>query len=102
MDKSLEEIFDEILEDKKIHRFEGESGVKNLAKICRILGYQDFQSYGQFLHDGTYGAYGDIFAFLEDNPGCIEAMVEWMKDHLDCYEEHLNPDGDEDEEASER
>ena len=63
---------------------EGESGVKKLAVFAGALGYSDFQHYGQFylMVDGRRvdGCYGNIFAMLEDNPGMINAMIDWIKD----------------------
>lgn len=58
-----------------ILRFEGSEGVKNLARLSSALGYKDHNYYGQF-ESGV--AYGDIFAFLEDNPGAIEVLFDWI------------------------
>jgi hypothetical protein len=66
-------------DDNKAHNLEGSTGVKNLCRMVRALGYQDFQSFGAFAHDG---AYGDLFTFLEDNPGAIQAMFDWVDDNF--------------------
>jgi len=39
---------------------EGSRGERNLEKLIRVLGYRDMSE------------------FLQDNSGCIEAMVEWI------------------------
>lgn len=64
-------------------RTEGSSGIRNLGRICRLLGYKDFQNFGYF--DGA--SYGDLINFLEDNPGAVEAIYEWM---LENYTEELD------------
>lgn len=59
-------------------RIEGESGVRNFCRFIReSLGYHDPQNFGQF--DGA--CYGDLITFLEDNPGAVQAVVEWIDDN---------------------
>ncbi|RJQ26736.1 hypothetical protein C4577_03010 [Candidatus Parcubacteria bacterium] len=77
MDDSLLDLVEEFEEQEKTTRTDGSVGVKNLCRLVRALGYKDWQNYGQFHHQG---AYGDLFAFLEDNPGCIEAIKKWIVD----------------------
>jgi DNA-directed RNA polymerase subunit RPC12/RpoP len=72
----LSEAIDQFIEENNLYRLEGRQGVENLAKVVNVLGYEDFQHYGQ-LRGGA--SLGDIFEFLGDNPGCIEAMIEWIK-----------------------
>jgi hypothetical protein len=96
---SLNEMLDTYRLQEKIHSFEGRRGLEGLARIVRSLGYKDFQFYGQ-LPNGA--ALGDIFTFLEDNSGCIEAIVEWVgsRDIPEWKEElesHLTEDGKEEE-----
>lgn len=57
---------------------EGQRGVENLARLCRVLGYRDPTYFGQFDHDGSYG---DLINFLEDNSGAVEAIKEFIQDH---------------------
>ena len=68
---------------KGYFRGEGESGVRNLARLCRGLGYADPLHYGMF--EGA--CYGDLIMFLEDNPGAVEAICDWIEDN---YESELN------------
>lgn len=82
----IQEILSEYQEHKKISRNEGRRGVENLCKLARGLGYKDTQYFGQFAHDGSMG---DLIEFLEDNPGCIEAIKEWIGDH-GCQDWHDN------------
>jgi len=58
--------------------------VKGLCKLARQLGYKDpcFQLMND---DGT--VVGDMLYFFEDNPGAIEAVVNWVLEHYDLEEE---------------
>lgn len=74
-------------------RGEGEEGVKNLARLCRGLGYNDPMNFGQF--EGA--SYGDLIYFLEDNSGLIEHILTWVEEN---FEEELT-EGSTDEEDDE-
>ena len=52
--------------------------MRNLARLCRLLGYEDNQYFGQF--DGA--CYGDLILFLVDNPGAVEAVVSFMEENF--------------------
>lgn len=58
---SFAEKFDQYIDDE-MHCFEGHRGVINLEKVVSSL-----------------GGYNSINEFLEDNPGAIEAMIEWIR-----------------------
>lgn len=73
---NLDQAVDRYMDENELYRLEGRRGVENFAKVCRVLGYKDFSSYGQ-MQGGA--CLGDIFEFLGDNPGCTEAMLEWIK-----------------------
>ena len=73
----------------KYFRGEGEEGVKNLARLAKGLGYEDPLNFGLF--DGA--CYGDLICLLEDNPGLIEAMLEWLEEN---FEEELESEEAED------
>lgn len=47
-------------EANKAYRTEGPQGVRNFAKLAKAIGYSSIED------------------FLEDNSGCIEAMVDWI------------------------
>jgi hypothetical protein len=70
----LRESIEKWEEENRTGLNEGPTGVKNLCKLARALGYRDMFQMGRF--DG--GSYGDLIEFLEDNPGCVEAIKEWM------------------------
>lgn len=60
--KDLSELVDYFIDANKIYSFEGDRGVKNFEKIVKVMGYDNLDK------------------FLSDNSGCLEAMVEWIKD----------------------
>lgn len=74
-----EEIFDEYLDTRKFYSFEGEKGVSSLEQVVTDIGYR-----------GDNFRFGDpISSFLCDNPGCIEAIMEWIKDNLSSEQTEL-------------
>lgn len=76
MTESLSELIDEFQDQNKLWNTSGSNGVKNLCRLTAALGYVDNMHFGQFEH----GCYGDLILFLEDNPGCIEAIETWIKE----------------------
>lgn len=64
--------FDDYLFQEELHHGEGNRGVKNIQEVCSRLGYRDTG----FLY-GT-----SLEVFLADNPGCIEAITNWIGEHL--------------------
>lgn len=70
--QDINELFDKYLKDNRMWRMEGTDGVRNLETICANLGYTS----GQFI-----GA-NPIMNFLADNPGAMEAIVEFVRDHI--------------------
>lgn len=71
----LSDLVEEFENQEETYRTDGPTGVKNLCRLVRAIGYKDWQNYGQFHPEG---AHGDLFAFLEDNQGCIEAIKDWI------------------------
>jgi hypothetical protein len=70
-DTEFEASFEEILthwqdQEPSRHRFEGETGVETLNELTTAIGYQR-----------------GLEHFLEDNPGAIEAIVEWIEEQAD-------------------
>ena len=66
---NLSKLIEQYCEENKIHRFEGTTGVNNLQKILGVLGYKE----------GNYFGYNnEIINFLSDNPGAIEAILNWI------------------------
>lgn len=69
----INELFEKYLEDNKMYHFEGTDGVRHLDNLCASFGYTS----GQFI-----GA-SPIMNFLADNPGAMEAILEFIRDHID-------------------
>jgi len=95
-DPSLSDLLEKLTGQEGWERLEGTSGVHNLCRIVNALGYQDEQHFGQF-HKGCYG---DLIHFLEDNPGAIEAVYNWIcEQDLPMWrvevQERLDPEQDE-------
>jgi len=55
----LYDLIEKYIDQEKMH-FEGGRGVNHFEKIIRVFGYRDMDN------------------FLEDNPGCLQRMVEWL------------------------
>lgn len=73
---SFDCLIERYMDQEGLSSSEGSRGVRNLAKLVNALGYRDFNRYGQ-QQDGY--CIGDILAFLEDNSGAIDALVDWIK-----------------------
>ena len=66
------ELFDQYTDQNRMWHWEGVRGVRNLAKVTEeVCGYTD------------------IHAFLEDNPGAVEAVVNWIRE-ANCLEWRQN------------
>lgn len=73
----MQALVQKFLDQNKIHSLEGRRGVEGLAKLVNALNYRDdINRYGQMAGGACLG---DIFIFLEDNSGAIEALVEWIQ-----------------------
>jgi hypothetical protein len=69
----MRSLIEKWTEENRVYRWEGERGVKDLERLCAAIGYKE---------NGF--RYGDpIHAFLADNPGAIEALVQWIEDRDD-------------------
>lgn len=66
-------------------------GSKGLCKMAPLLGYKD--PLYQLQIDSTCSV-GDLLHFLDDNPGAIEALVEWTRENFvdKKFEAKLEPD----------
>lgn len=94
MPEEFDETLERFLREKKIHRFEGDSGLKNLETLFSALGYTE--------HGFRFGNLIEVF--LSDNPGACDAIVEWIRDQNnpewhECLtkeidDEEYEPDGD--------
>lgn len=79
-------LLDTFIDQNNIHHTEGRRGVVNLCKLVAALGYHDGMRFGQ-LENGA--ALGDLIAFLEDNSGCIEAVVNWIRKNEGLWADQL-------------
>ena len=75
--------------DQENLRFEGDRGVRDLEKLVEVLGY-----------DSRFAA-SSIHNFLSDNPGAMEAIINWIgeqnsQDWADSLSDELDIDGDSD------
>ena len=68
---------------------EGHSGIRSLIKLAQHLEYKDPLNNGNDI--------GDFIYFLEDNPGAIEKIFEWVMDEYPEQISNYNEDEDEDE-----
>jgi len=77
MSDRMEDIVDEFCDQEQFHSFEGDRGVERLNVIAKVLGYEESGfKYGTSLEQ-----------FLSDNPGAIEALVDWIKDESNGLQE---------------
>lgn len=77
----LTEIINEWQDKNKAHHFEGSTGVRKLEKLCKDLGYDN----GAFL-----GSEVSLLNFLADNPGAIDALINWMGEQdIEEWKENL-------------
>jgi len=77
MERDMNELVDAYMEQENLHRLEGRKGVEALCQLASALGYKDPTYFGQLTSKATVG---DLLCMLEDNPGMVEAMVEWVRD----------------------
>ena len=66
---------------------EGDTGLDNLNKLCQELGSSG--------HTFKYGT--PLEAFLSDNPGACEALLEWIEENYESELEELAGDPHEEE-----
>jgi hypothetical protein len=74
-----DELVNKWMDREKAHSFEGSTGVRNLEKLVKTLGYRDIND------------------FLMDNSGAIEAVIEFITkwvDRNDDWAEALQPEID--------
>lgn len=68
--------FDAYLDQNRMWCFEGQSGIRKFEQlVTEVCGYGKDHIFNDVLRE-----------FLEDNPGAIDAMVEWIREHADCGE----------------
>jgi hypothetical protein len=75
MEQTLNDLIQEWQNEKKAHHFEGSRGVQNLCKLTGAIGYRDRMNRMGYYGDAPLG---NLIDFLEDNPGAMEAIVNWI------------------------
>ena len=83
--EDLADMIEKFCSMNQIHHFEGGRGVNNFEKIAKALNPD----------------YRNIDTFLEDNPGCLQAMIEWIgNQNIEEWKESMlaevGDEGDED------
>jgi len=73
-------------------RTEGSNGVKDLCGLALHLGSRD--PFRQLQNDDG-SCVGDLMCFLEDNPGCIGAIYDWISENYEAESDDSN-ESDED------
>lgn len=73
--KSIRNNLETYMEQNKLYCLEGRRGVEALCQIAGALGYKDPQYFGQLTSKATIG---DLICFLEDNPGAIQVVIDWI------------------------
>jgi hypothetical protein len=85
-DDTLRDVIDKYMEFNRFYHFDGPRGVRNFKTFISDLNPE----------------YRDLEYFLEDNPGAINAIIEWISDtNLHEWKENLKsciPEYNEDEE----
>ena len=82
-------ILEEYKETMKIGSIEGSSGIRDLNTLCEAIGYRE--------NGFRYGSSLEIF--LQDNPGCVQAIYDWIDENMvDEWEEYLESELPEEEE----
>jgi hypothetical protein len=76
MARDLDELLDKFMTQENLYRTEGRRGVENLCTLVHALGYKDPYYWGQM---SSRACLGDLVLFLEDNPGCMEAIHDWIR-----------------------
>lgn len=81
MNEFESDILERYMSEHKMHHFEGTTGVRHFEKLVEDMGYTE----GQFI--GRHG----ILNFLADNPGAIQALIEWIEQaNVPEWEENLS------------
>lgn len=70
----MQQMLDNYIFDNGL-RYEGRRGTIALCKVAGVLGYKDPQMFGRVTPEDSIG---QLINMLEDNPGMVQAMVEWI------------------------
>jgi len=98
-------VASQFYKDNDLHSIEGRQGLECLALLCGALGYRDISHYGQFIHQTPTGVMsgqiGDICEFLENNPGAIAAVMNWIDDqNIPEWDEIVESEEEDEDDAS--
>ena len=67
-DKDMQELVENWCDKHGAHHFEGDAGLQRFNNLCAAIGYAG--------HQFKFGS--PLEHFLSDNPGAIEAVLEWI------------------------
>ena len=76
-DEKMEQLIEKWQQRNEAFSVEGRKGVVNLCRLVNVLGYADPMYFGQMAPDASIG---DLVCFLEDNPGAIETIINFIGD----------------------
>lgn len=66
MKKDFDTLMQKYIDNNRLYSFDGERGVRNFKQVVtEVCGYED--NWGGVLEN-----------FLADNPGAVQAMMEWI------------------------
>lgn len=71
----MSEKLQQFIDQESLYHTEGRRGLEDLCTIVAAIGYKDPQHLGAISRRAIAG---DLLVFLEDNPGAIEALYEWI------------------------
>ena len=87
-----------IKEIESLHT-EGSRAIEDLAKMAEGLGYGE--GFGQMqLNNSCYVS--SLLDMLQDNPGMVEAMHQFVLDHESSYDELVDEEDDPEEDEEDR
>lgn len=75
MAKDMAQLLEQYMDQERMHNMEGRKGMEHMCQIAGALGYKDPMYFGQLTRKATVG---DLLLMLQDNPGMIEAMLDWL------------------------
>jgi hypothetical protein len=79
---------------KEIENIRPDKSTEGLALMARKLGYRS--RFGQLQFDNG-ASVSDLMEFFDDNPGAVEAVIEWVLDEGRDRDGNALEDGEEDD-----
>jgi hypothetical protein len=76
-------------------------GNRGFTSLCGLAGYMGYDTYPQQLYNSDGTTVSSLMNMLEDNPGMVQAIFDWIDDNkesYECFNDAEDEDDDEDEE----